>query len=216
MSDVTNARGYRNKNPGNIDFNPANKWQGQVGREATGNPPRFAVFESHEFGIRALVALLTTYQDRHGLNTITGMISRWCPPKDDHAGNQRTDLYIKFVSDKTGFDANEVIDIHQYIYAEPLVKAIIQKEIGGQPYSQAVIDEGLRRAGVVKPVASFKEAAQTGSGKSAIQVGAIAAAAATAAPALTALSAVPAAVGVVLVLCVTALAIFFVLRNRQD
>lgn len=213
---ATNARGYRNFNPGNIDFNPNNKWQGQVGREQTGNPPRFAVFESHEFGIRALAVLLTTYQDRHGLNTIAGMINRWCPPNDAHAGAQRTDLYIKHVEQLTGFSADEEIDMQQYKYAEPLVKAIITHELGGQPYAQGVIDEGLRRAGIVKPVTSFKEAAQTNTGVSAIQVGAVAAAAATAAPFVTALSAAPAAVGVALVVCATILAIFFVLRKRKD
>jgi hypothetical protein len=79
-----------------------------------------------------------------------------------------------------------------------------------------VIDEGLRRAGIVKPVTSFKEAAQTNTGVSAIQVGAVAAAAATAAPFVTALSAAPAAVGVALVVCATVLAIFFILRKRKD
>ncbi len=216
MSDPTKSRGFFNKNPGNLDHNPRNKWQGLVGLETRGNPPRFAVFESHEFGIRALAVLLTTYQDRHGLNTIAGIINRWCPPHDDHAGAQRTDLYIKFVAERTGFAPDEVIDVHQYKYAEPLVKAIIHKELGGQPYAQNVIDEGLRRAGVVKPVHTFVEAAKTNSGKSAIQVGAVAAAAATAAPALTALSTINPIVGVALVVCATALAIFFILKKRKD
>lgn len=216
MSDPTKSRGYRNRNSGNIDFNPRNKWQGQVGIEETGNPPRFAVFESHEYGIRALAVLLTTYQDRHNLNTISGIINRWCPPKDDHAGAQRTDLYIKHVEQLTGFTAYEEIDMHQYKYAEPLVKAIITHELGGQPYAQSVIDEGLRRAGIVKPVSTLVEAAKTNTGTSALQVGAVAAAAATAAPFVTALSAAPAAVGVALVVCATVLAIFFILKKRKD
>lgn len=216
MSDPKNARGYRNFNPGNIDHNPSNKWQGLRGIETTGNPPRFAVFESHEYGIRALCALLTTYQDRHGLNTIAGMINRWCPPKDAHAGNQRTDLYIKHVEQLTGFTADQEIDMHKYEYAEPIVKAIITHELGGQPYEQSVLDEGLRRAGVVKAVTTFKEAAQTKTGTSAIQVGAVAAAAAAAAPFVTALSSAPAAVGVAFVICATVFAIFMVLRGRKD
>ncbi|WP_347147235.1 hypothetical protein [Proteus vulgaris] len=48
------ARGERNNNPGNIDYNPRNKWKGLVGIE-TGVPnPRFCVFESPEYGIRAI------------------------------------------------------------------------------------------------------------------------------------------------------------------
>lgn len=216
MSAV-NSRGYRNFNPFNMDYNPRNKWQGLKGIEQTGNPPRFCVFESHEFGIRAGAVLLTTYQDRHGLNTVEKILNRFCPPHDDHAGAQRTDLYIKHVSQLTGFAPDQVLDLHQYSYMEPLVKAIITHELGGQPYAQNVIDEGLRRAGIVKSVTTFKEAAfDTNTGKSALTVGAVAAAAATAAPALTALSTINPLVGVALVVCATALAIFFVLRKRKD
>jgi hypothetical protein len=42
----------------------------EVGIEATGSPPRFAVFSSREYCIRALAALLAAYQDRHGLRTV--------------------------------------------------------------------------------------------------------------------------------------------------
>jgi hypothetical protein len=158
MSDPKNSRGYRNKNSGNIDWNANNKWQGQVGRETTGSPPRFAVFESHEFGIRALAVLLITYQDRYDLRTIAGLINRWCPPKDAHAGNQRTDLYIKHVSDLTGFSSDERLDLHTYDHIMPIVKAIITHELGGNPYTQSVIDDGLRRAGIIKPITTLTEA----------------------------------------------------------
>ncbi|SFO05754.1 hypothetical protein [Xenorhabdus japonica] len=55
------TRGIRNHNPGNIDHNSANKWQGQIGIETGVKNPRFCRFESPEYGIRALMKLLTNY-----------------------------------------------------------------------------------------------------------------------------------------------------------
>lgn len=139
------SRGYRNKNPGNIDWSARNKWQGQAGIEATGNPPRFAVFQTHEFGIRALARLLITYQDRHDLKTIRGIISRWAPPNENSTGG-----YVRFVDDfLPNHTADDPINVHRYADARLLVEAIIRKELGGCPYPPEVIDAGLRLAGVV-------------------------------------------------------------------
>ena len=66
MADPKQSRGYRNCNPGNIDYNERNRWQGQVGIEARG---RFAVFSEHRWGIRAIAVLLITYQDRYGCDS---------------------------------------------------------------------------------------------------------------------------------------------------
>lgn len=76
MEKVT--RGVRNNNPGNIDYNPANKWVGQLGIEQ-GKNPRFALFDTPENGIRALGKLLQTYRTKYGLKTVGGIISRWAP-----------------------------------------------------------------------------------------------------------------------------------------
>lgn len=173
MSDPRQSRGYRNRNPGNIDWNERNKWQGQRGREATGNPPRFAVFESHEYGIRALAMLLTTYQDRHGLRTIRGIINRWAPGNENDTG-----AYVRHVAQMTGRDPGETLDLHRYEDVEPLVRAIITHELGGQPYSQATIDAGLRLAGVVpQGVGSVARTgtARAAAGTAAAGVGAVAA-----------------------------------------
>jgi hypothetical protein len=138
------ARGYRNKNPGNIDFSPRNGWLGQVGIEPTGNPPRFAVFESHEYGIRALARLLVTYGERHGLRTVAGIINRWAPPNENV-----TSSYVAFVARLVGVKPDDVVDVTEYAVARPMVEAIIRKELGGCPYPASVIDEGLKLAGIV-------------------------------------------------------------------
>lgn len=204
------TRGYRNKNPGNIDWSPANKWQGQIGKESTGNPPRFAVFQTHEHGIRALALLLTTYQDRHNCRTIRQFIQRWAPSNENN-----TDAYVSQVARHMKLEIGDyILDIHEYEDLRPLVEAIITHELGGQPYPDSVIDEGLRLAGVPKPITSAGEAAKTTTGKGAITVAAAASAAATAAPAMQSLATLPQWVGVALVIGVAVVAVAYVLTQR--
>ncbi len=209
--DPRQSRGFRNKNPGNIDYNVRNRWQGQVGIETTGNPPRFAVFESHEFGIRALAALLTTYQDRHNLRSVHQIINRWAP------GNENdTASYVRAVCQKIGVGPNDALDLHTYAHMRPLVEAIITHELGGQPYTDAVLDEGLRRAGIVKPVHTVREAAATGTGRGAGAVAAAVVAAAPAAPLVSSIGALPQWTGVALIVAVALIALAVILTKRKD
>ncbi|MGN7832645.1 hypothetical protein ACTJI2_13645 [Pseudoxanthomonas sp. 22568] len=144
------SRGIRNNNPGNIDRNPANKWQGRMPREKMTpkqrEEPRFEVFASAAWGIRALCVTLITYFDKHGLNTVRKVISRWAPP-----GENNTSAYVNAVADAIGVKPDDFINLHEYRRLRPLVVSIIQHENGQQPYSADTIDEGLRLAGVVKP-----------------------------------------------------------------
>lgn len=211
MADPKTSRGYRNRNPGNIDYTPRNRWQGQVGIETGGSPPRFAVFERHEFGIRALAMLLITYQDRHGLRTIRQIIGRWAPGSEND-----TAAYVRHVAELTGRSPTEALDMHSHGDLRPLVVAIITHELGSQPYPAAVIDEGLRMAGVPAPVVTVAEAARTGSGRGALTVGAAASAAAAAAPLLEALAALPQWTGVAVVVAVALLAAGWVIARRMD
>ena len=208
--DPKQSRGYRNKNPGNIDWNERNKWQGQVGIEQTGNPPRFAVFETHEYGIRALAALLTTYQDRHGLRTVRGIIDRWAPPVENV-----TSAYVDAVARAMDVGRDDQIDVHTYAHMRPLVAAIIKHELGGMPYDAATIDEGLRLAGVPKPIETLRDAAGTGTGGGAITVGAVASAAAAAAPAVQALGGLSPWVSGLIVVLAAGAGVAFVLAKRK-
>ncbi len=65
-------RGIRNNNPGNIDYNPRNDWQGQLGYEQGVTKPRFARFDSPENGIRALAKLLINYRGKDGMPGVGG------------------------------------------------------------------------------------------------------------------------------------------------
>lgn len=118
------TRGYRNRNPGNIEHVEANKWQGLAEPPSDG---RFCRFVSHEYGIRALAALLTTYQDRHGLITVRDIIGRWAPP-----GENATGAYVAAVVKRTGFTASAPLDLHEYVWLRPLVEAILAHNLTGR------------------------------------------------------------------------------------
>lgn len=136
----------RGNNPGNLRYNEVDKWQGLA------EPPQdhgFCAFTSPAFGIRALARVLIAYQDKHGCRTIRDIIDRYAPPAD----NNPTETYIANVCKWTDLTPREVLDLHSYEHARPLVEAIIHQEQGYEPYSGMQIDEGLRRAGIVKKVA---------------------------------------------------------------
>lgn len=144
--DPTRSRGYRNRNPGNIEHSARNAWNGLASPPSDG---RFARFVSHEHGIRALALLLLTYQDRHGLRTIRGIITRWAPSSEN-----QTDVYIERVARRMRQDADVEMDLQDPRVMRGLVEAIIVVELGGQPYDDATLSEGLRMAGLPQPGAA--------------------------------------------------------------
>lgn len=146
---MTTPRGVRNCNPGNIDFNPRNAWQGQLGLELGVFRPRFARFDCAENGIRALSKLLLNYRGKDGMpgvggpgiDTVRETISRWAP------GNENdTEAYIAAVARKLGVMANAVIDIKDPATLRVMVGSIIAHECGNYRYPDALFDEGIRRA----------------------------------------------------------------------
>jgi hypothetical protein len=139
------ARGVRNNNPGNIDFNKANDWRGQLGIEEGVTAPRFARFDSAENGIRALGKLLLTYQSKYGLKTVKAIIGRWAPPGENDTGAYVVSVQqsIKLSTDK---DATGELVLTDPAVMTGLVKAIIKHENAGFEYPATIVAEGVRRA----------------------------------------------------------------------
>jgi hypothetical protein len=129
------ARGVRNNNPGNIEAG-GTQWQGQVGSDG-----RFATFETPEAGIRALGRNLLTYQEKHGLNTVHGIINRWAP-----AGENDTAAYVRAVSTAVGVGPAEPLNLRDPSTLQKLTSAIIRHENGGQPYPDEVLRAGVELA----------------------------------------------------------------------
>jgi hypothetical protein len=53
------------------------------------------------------------------------------------------------VTERSRLGATAPLDLHSYAHLRPLIDAMIWHENGQQPYPDEVIDEGLRRAGVM-------------------------------------------------------------------
>ncbi len=145
-------RGVRNNNPGNIDFNPRNAWVGQIGLEpksASVPNPRFAVFDCPENGIRAQGKLVLNYRGKDGMpgvgkpgiDTVTEVISRWAPGNENN-----TPAYIAAVAKGMGVLPNAPLVLSDFKTLLDLVMGIINHEEGYIPYTQAVIEDGVRRA----------------------------------------------------------------------
>lgn len=143
------SRGIRNNNPGNIKEN-GTAWQGLDNPKSDGT---FCRFVEPKWGIRALARILITYQDKHAINTVRGIIDRWAPPVENN-----TQSYIDHVCRVVGVETDQVINVHEYKFAAPLVEAIIKHENGTQPYTKMQINEGLRLAGIEPDVKSQSDA----------------------------------------------------------
>lgn len=145
---MSTPRGIRNNNPGNIDYNPRNQWQGQLKPDAK-IEARFARFDTPENGIRALGKLLINYRGKDGIpgvggpgiDTIVETINRWAPSIENNTG-----AYVQAVARAVGVAPDQVINIRAPLTLRAVVVEIIRHENGGNPYSAAVIDEGVRRA----------------------------------------------------------------------
>lgn len=132
------TRGERNNNPGNVD-RTTDRWQGMC--EDQSGDSRFVVFETPEFGIRALGKVLLSYQRKYKIRSVRGIINRWAPPTENN-----TESYIEAVSAKLGVDSREVINLEDPHILRDMVVAIIHHENGRCVYDDSVIDEGVTRA----------------------------------------------------------------------
>ena len=156
-------KGIRRNNPGNLEW--GSPWQG-LANKADWPADRFAAFIDPAYGIRAIAMTLITYQDKRKakdgskIDSIREVIERWAPSSD----NNNVPAYAKSVAallDGVGPD-DEVVDMHNPVHLRALVEGIIRHENGRGPlktpntwYPAEVIDEALRRAGVVaKPTAT--------------------------------------------------------------
>lgn len=148
------ALGIRNNNPLNIRWNVANKWVGQLEPESG-----FCVFDTPVNGIRAGAVLIQAHYDRKYATTIRRLIEIWAPSTENY-----TDAYIATVAQLSGFGADDVLDFHLYEHTRPVLVAMIRVECGSQPYTDAQIDAGLARAGIVPAIRPSIQASRTVTG----------------------------------------------------
>lgn len=157
MRHPTTPRGIRNYNPGNIERN-GTRWQG-MSPDQSGDP-RFVVFTSPVWGIRAIARTLVTYQDQRraadgsAIDSVRELIGRWAPAHENDTG-----AYAAAVASALGVGVeDECVDVYDYATMRALVLAIVRHENGAGPlpgglwYGEPLIAEGLSLAGIVPGV----------------------------------------------------------------
>lgn len=142
------TRGIRNFNPGNIERGA--KWQGLSEKhEMTPEQrreKRFCVFRAPEWGIRAIVKIIYTYERKYSIDTVQGVINRWAPPIEND-----TQAYIAHVAESMNVLPQEPLNLTNTLVMLRLVRAIIKHENGSQPYDDVTIRTGIALARVKAP-----------------------------------------------------------------
>jgi len=138
-------RGIKNNNPLNIRLHPANNWQGRVD-PSKNTDGAFEQFIDAVWGIRAGARNIIFHYDRNGADSIRKLVTLWAPPSEND-----TSGYVRYVSGGSGFQPDQEIDFHKHEHLKPVLVAMIRIENGLQPYTDAQIDAGLVRAGVLAP-----------------------------------------------------------------
>lgn len=128
-------RGLRNHNPGNIR-DTRDTWVGEIGRDAGG----YVIFDADEHGLRAMAIVLLSYQSRHGIHTIRGIVQRYAPALD---GNNEA-AYVAHICAVLGLGADEPFAID--VVLPELMAVMIAHENGANPYSMAMIERAVSTA----------------------------------------------------------------------
>lgn len=130
-------RGIRLNNGGNIRHSSA-RWQGMA---AVQTDRSFVQFTTPFYGLRALCKCLLTYQRKHGLRTVSAIISRWAPPIENN-----TNAYAAAVAKGMGVNLIDSLDLSKPDILARLCREIVRHENGLQPYSAKVLLEAADAA----------------------------------------------------------------------
>lgn len=113
----------RYNNPGAVEYSP---WMSRYGA-TLGPGGRYASFPTPDAGYGVMSHILDTYRDKHGLNTVSGIINRWAPSSVD---NNSTGTYIANVSRTLGIDPNAPLTAEM---RPALMRAMAGYEAGKTP-----------------------------------------------------------------------------------
>lgn len=136
------TRGERNNNPGNIERNET-EWKGMA--EDQSADPRFVVFTSPAYGIRAIIKILQSYH-REGVHTLREVIERWAPADEigmDGKPANDTDSYVRDMVRETGVMPGEIIDLSDNPTLEAVAIGLIHHENGRCIYDASTISEAF-------------------------------------------------------------------------
>lgn len=142
---LSQPRGIRNRNPGNVKRGP-DSWRG-LSPTAEQTDPVFWRFIAPEYGIRVIAYLLLGYQSKKGKRSIRQLISEtggWAPTG---SADKNPAEYSDYVARAAGVGVDQALNLA----SDPetlrrIVVAIIAFENGGYSYPAGVVDAGLAMA----------------------------------------------------------------------
>lgn len=143
--------GIRLNNPGNIErTTPRTPWQGRV-PDYLLTQSRFEEMTDPIWGIRMLARDLITKFDR-GLDTVDKITDVYAPPSEND-----TEEYKQFIALWLRVHQSTKLNLHDWKTLNRYVRGVTRFEQGPGPlpgqewYTDDQYNEGLRRAGVVRP-----------------------------------------------------------------
>ena len=104
--------GQRINNPFNIKFSESNDWRGA---DTSLREGEYEGFGNSDDGIRAADRVLKNYGKNSDIETLRGTINRYAPPSENP-----TKSYLDYISEKTGIDPDEKIDL-----SDPSIRATL-------------------------------------------------------------------------------------------
>ncbi|CAM3990506.1 hypothetical protein VA7868_04616 [Vibrio aerogenes CECT 7868] len=132
---ATLPRGVRNNNPLNIrDSN--NDW---LGKSGLNTDKEFEEFKNPVYGFRAGARILRSYA-RQGYTTLSQMIYRFAPASENNSA-----LYVQQVSQWTGIQPDQVVNVNNHQQLAALLHAMSRKEVGNY-YGLDMAREGVDMA----------------------------------------------------------------------
>lgn len=138
---LSGVRGIRNNNPGNLNF------AGQAGASRENGKGRFAAFNTPEEGIGALSKQLDLHfngtstkakEAGRPLRSVKDIVEAWAPPNENN-----TAKYIADIAKQLGVSPTANLNLKDPATKTALMKAIVVKENGGNPYTDAQYAAGI-------------------------------------------------------------------------
>lgn len=122
---------------------PANRPVNNPGNmRPVGASTGFQQYKTPEEGIAAADQNLKVYGEKHGINTLRGVISRWAPPQDKND----TESYINTVAQKIGLDPNQKINLSDPVQRHVISGAMFTVEKGAKNLFKSAPEEQTAQA----------------------------------------------------------------------
>lgn len=107
-----------------------------------GQTKGFASFASDEAGLRAMARQLRLYQNRDHLDTIEGIVNKYAPASENDVKS-----YVGDVAKRTGFGANQRLDLNDNATLAALIAAMTKHENARNNYSPKAVVEIINNTG---------------------------------------------------------------------